>query len=1158
MTTAVPGAEPAAVGRGVASGACGTRPVRNGSGAGLGAGLLLALAALLAHPAHAQITVPTDWGAKPAAVGPGTSFRLLFITSTGIECTSTSIGTYNTHVQGRAATGANIGSYSSQFKAVASTSAIDARTNASGAVDAVIYWVNGAKVADNTADFYDGSWDSRAGRTQSGSAVANSERMWTGSNSNGTKHASDYLGSSDKCRFGSMSGSTPLSVNSNSIRSNMYRLFALSPVFQTTTTPAAITNLAAAGGVGSVTLSWSEPNDGGSAITRYQYRQSTDGNTWGGWVTIPGTGAGTTGHTVPELNGGTSYTFQVRAGNGVGDATESNSASAQARLPTMSIAAPASVAEGAGRVVFTVSLDAAYHLSATANWSTSGGTATAGTDYTMVSNATVTVPAGSTSARLTVTVAQDTVDERRETVTVSLSAPSNATLSSAASATGTITDDDLSTVSIAAIGTSVTEGSAAAFAVSRGITDDVPLTVNLGNSQLGDFLAGTPPGSVTIAGGAMSATVSIATDDDEVTEPSGSVTLTIREHPAYILGSDTSATVTIRDNDAQYTLSIGGGGDVNEGGSVSFTVTLSEASLSEQIAVQWGTEDGTAEAPGDFTPDGGTLTFAAGANGDALTRQVSVAVIDDSVHEAEETFRVVLSSATGTGATIGMDHAVATIRDNDVPQLSITGARANEDAGTIGFPVALSLTSAVQVMVDYQGSSGPGDTAAAGSDYTAATGTLTFQPGDRAKTIEISLIDDSTAGEADETFTVTLSSPSAAGTGSSTPTLASPASAKGTIVDDDGPPTLNLIGGGTVDEGAGGAGFAVTLSATASEPVTVRWDTADGTAQAPADYTAADGTLTFAAAAAGSALTQRFTVAISDDSLDEADETFTVTLSQAAGASATIGTSSATVTIGDNDEAPLQLTVLDTTCAESVDLCAVRVSLNKANPFEVNFRLRTQDGTAIGRTAAGADFARGEDFKHRANFEVDFPPTTDPNEIPSLRPTVRIAQDQIDEEDETFTYTVTLVGDANVEIADGVGVVTILDDDPPSSVKIADASAEEPDGTISFVVSLDHESGKHIGVAWETVDGTAVAGQDYQATSEVVNFAPGMIARTISVAVIDDLDREPEGENFQVTLSRAAGTDADDLDLGDQGDAVATGTINPSDLNHRPATGARE
>ena len=87
-----------------------------------------------------------------------------------------------------------------------------------------------------------------------------------------------------------------------------------------------------------------------------------------------------------------------------------------------------------------------------------------------------------------------------------------------ATATGTIADDDLSTVSITARSTAVTEGSPAVFELSRGIADDGSLAVNLSSSKTGDFITATLPTSATISGGAMSKTLSIATVDDDMTE----------------------------------------------------------------------------------------------------------------------------------------------------------------------------------------------------------------------------------------------------------------------------------------------------------------------------------------------------------------------------------------------------------------------------------------------------------------------------------------------------------------------------------------------------------------------------------------------------------------------------------------------------------------
>ena len=116
----------------------------------------------------AQTTVPPDWSLKPSGVGAGQQFRLIFLSSTKSAATSTSISTYNTFVQNRAADGhSDIQGYSSGFTVVGCTADVDARdntatryTNANKGVP--IYWLNGNKVADNYEDFYDETWDEEA------------------------------------------------------------------------------------------------------------------------------------------------------------------------------------------------------------------------------------------------------------------------------------------------------------------------------------------------------------------------------------------------------------------------------------------------------------------------------------------------------------------------------------------------------------------------------------------------------------------------------------------------------------------------------------------------------------------------------------------------------------------------------------------------------------------------------------------------------------------------------------------------------------------------------------------------------------------------------------------------------------------------------------
>ena len=153
------------------------------------------------------------------------------------------------------------------------------------------------------------------------------------------------------------------------------------------------------------------------------------------------------------------------------------------------------------------------------------------------------------------------------------------------------------------------------------------------------------------------------------------------------------------------------------------------------------------------------------------------------------------------------------------PTASISDATGVEGE-VLRFEVTLSRSSDTPVTVDYQTAGG---TALEGTDYDAASGTLTFGPGATRRTIEVRTRQD-TAAEPNETFTVTLRSPSGA-------TLRD-AGAVGTIIDDDAPdpagPAL------TVSDATGVEGevlrFEVTLSRSSDTPVTVDYQTAGGTA----------------------------------------------------------------------------------------------------------------------------------------------------------------------------------------------------------------------------------------------------------------------------------------------------------------------------------------
>ena len=184
----------------------------------VGGALLPALAAIIAVSlsvqGHAQTSVPHDWSLKPSGLDTSDKFRLLFVSSTSRNGTATAIATYNTFVQTRAAAGhTDIRAYSDGFTVVGCTATVDAIDNTGTTGTGVpIYWLDGDKVADDYADFYDGSWDSRSPTSETGSSVTttSSNGVITGCSAIGTDGGRP-LGHDTSVSSSNPSGNTGLS-----------------------------------------------------------------------------------------------------------------------------------------------------------------------------------------------------------------------------------------------------------------------------------------------------------------------------------------------------------------------------------------------------------------------------------------------------------------------------------------------------------------------------------------------------------------------------------------------------------------------------------------------------------------------------------------------------------------------------------------------------------------------------------------------------------------------------------------------------------------------------------------------------------------------------------------------------------------------------------
>ena len=150
--------------------------------------------------------VPADWGLIPSDLGPGDSFRLIFISTSSSNANSSDIDDYNTFVQNLVAASGHeaIQAHSGTFRMLGSTEDVDARDNTATTYTdddkgVPIYWLDGAKVADDYADFYDGDWDEEAtGARENGDSVSigNNWKIWTGSAEDGTEAMDTSSGTS--------------------------------------------------------------------------------------------------------------------------------------------------------------------------------------------------------------------------------------------------------------------------------------------------------------------------------------------------------------------------------------------------------------------------------------------------------------------------------------------------------------------------------------------------------------------------------------------------------------------------------------------------------------------------------------------------------------------------------------------------------------------------------------------------------------------------------------------------------------------------------------------------------------------------------------------------------------------------------------------------
>ncbi|HUW82423.1 MAG TPA: Calx-beta domain-containing protein, partial [Phycisphaerae bacterium] len=764
-------------------------------------------------------------------------------------------------------------------------------------------------------------------------------------------------------------------------------------------------------------------------------------------------------------------------------------------------------AESVTPASLSVSLSEASAQTVTVDYAVTGGDATGGgVDYTLAAG-TLTFDPNDVSETIDITIVDDGDVESDETIEVTLSNPSNATLGANTVHTYTINDNDAyPSVEFDLVSSSGDESvtpASLSVSLSTGYVQTVTVdyAVTGGDATGGGVDYTLAAGTLTFDPNDVAKTIDIAVVDDGLVEADETIEVTLSNPSNATLGANTVHTYTIQDNDAAppaVDLRV----DFNDAaadpagnwnvvpaevtdlalvdyvtGLSDHGITLTVNAASSSWKFRSGTDGWDAGVPGpswlDASKDaamdyaylnwnlygfihldglnpGAEYTIELVASRDSSQQDVPYTVAGDTRYfnvqedgyvggqwlswadvSPDGTGRITVQCAEPGGHNyntyINALRVTTTQAASPTVQFDLTASAGAESVTPASLAVSLSAASAQTVTVDYAVTGG--DATGGGVDYTLAAGTLTFDPNDVSETIDISIVDDGDV-ESDETIEVTLSSPSNATLGANTVHTY-------TINDNDVYPTVVFdLTASNGDESATPASLSVSLSAAYVQTVTVDYAVTGGDATGGGvDYTLAAGTLTFDP----NDVAETIDITIVDDGLVESAETIEVTLSNPS--NATLGANTVhTYTINDNDAYPTVAFDLTASAGdESVTPASLSVSLSAAYVQTV-----TVDYAVTGGDATGG----GVDYTLAAGTL-----TFDPNDV-TKTVDIAIVDDGLVEADETIEVTLSNPSNATLG-ANTVHTYTIQDDDaaPPAvdlRVDFNDAAAD-PAGNWNLV-----------------------------------------------------------------------------------------------------------
>ncbi|MFN8522600.1 MAG: Calx-beta domain-containing protein [Chloroflexota bacterium] len=667
-------------------------------------------------------------------------------------------------------------------------------------------------------------------------------------------------------------------------------------------------------------------------------------------------------------------------------------------------------------------------------------------------------------------------------------------------------DDDkvsaLAGPSLSVSGASVVEGDAGTVVATVTVTlsgqepTSQPVTVAYTTAD-GAAIAGADylptSGSLTFPPGALprSQPVSVSVLGDLTIEPDETfqVRLTGAQN-AFINAA--AATVTIVNDDVAGSIAFGSPTFTVSESAGAATVTLTRslppagASVSRaaapggvsaqgvgSVSVTYSTSDGSATAPGDYTPVSGTITFAP----NETTRTFTIPIVSDTLVEGAETINLTLSGPSLPAPVT----AVLTIMDDDVAgavQFSSTAYSVAESGGTVAVTVTRTGGTAGGVAVNLSTVSGTAISTNP-ADFAATATSVTFGAGETSKVVSIPIVNDSLA-EGAESFSVVLSAP----TGGAV--LGAPATATVTIADDD-------VGGAvqfsaatySVPEAAGALVVTVTRTGGLAGGVGATVTSTSGSAVSPSDFTAVSVPVSFAAGDTS----QTVNVPIVNDPSVEGLENFTLTLSAPTGGGIIGSPSVTTVTIVDDDvpgPSSVQFSAGTFTAPENGGSATITVTRTGDTSGTVSVNYAASNGTA----SSPADYAP-------TSGSLTFGPG-----VTSQTFAVSIVDDLIVQGNLTVSLALSGPGGGATLGAPNAAVLTIVEDDLSGAGTLvvnsaADSNVRDTVLTLREAI-LVATGGLAYGSLTAGERGQVSGGGGGAAFADVITFAPSVTSVTLT------------------------------------------------------------